>query len=138
MRTIAAIAFALMVSGAASTASEPALPCKGAPKIEGECFTIHGRLFVANGTPGVRIWRVGTTRILGVTDGDGDAEGKSLLPPSVQKLLKADPFFTDIYGDYNVCPLEIDRPGRMRTVCVESASHLLAVTRQGTIAKAHP
>ena len=40
--------------------------CRGNTDLVGECFEFHGRMFVSNGTPGVRIWPVGTKRLLGV------------------------------------------------------------------------
>lgn len=41
------------------------------------------------------------------------------------------PVHGDIYGDYEICPLEPDRPGIMRLVCISSASRL--VVRLGCI-----
>ncbi len=43
--------------------------CKSDPDIVGVCFTVHGRLSAWNGAPTMRIWRIGTKRILGVHDG---------------------------------------------------------------------
>src|SRR5437879_3200137 len=43
----------------------PSATCKSDPDPVGACFTVHGRLFFANGGP-PRIWRIGTDRILGV------------------------------------------------------------------------
>jgi len=90
---------------------------------------IHGRLFVGNGTPSVRIVRIGTTRILGVLDRQSQPEGDEVVPSSVDVLLNPDPFFIDVYGDYEVCPFDRTQFGRMQMVCIESASHLIAQHR---------
>lgn len=95
--------------------------CKGNPEVVGECFTVHGRLFASNGTPSIRIWRVGTKRILGVTDGGGpETPG---IPDNLSKRFRA--FENQIYGDFAVCPFSKEKPGEMRSVCIESASHLV-------------
>src|ERR1700754_4715838 len=46
----------------ALTASDP-----GAPRL---CRTVHGRISAANGNPSIRIWVVGTKRMLGVGSQD--------------------------------------------------------------------
>jgi hypothetical protein len=38
----------------------------------GPCFTIHGRMYAANGSPSYRIWIVGSNRIFGVHEGIGE------------------------------------------------------------------
>ena len=37
---------------------------------------------------------------------------------------------SDIYGDYEICPLERDRLGHMRSVCVSSGSRLVVQDRE--------
>ena len=111
-------------------AAEAGQTCRTSHNLVGACFTVHGRLFVSNGTPSVRIFRIGTTLIFGVLDRQSQAEGNEEVPPSVDALLKPDPFFTDVYGDYEVCPFDRTELGRMQTVCIESASHLVAQHRQ--------
>ena len=82
------------------------------------CYSVHGRLFAANGTPSFRIWPVGTRRLLGV---HGD-----MLPPELGGA-RAPSMGTDgdvaVYGDFTVCPLTHDRPGHMRMVTVTAISH---------------
>ena len=34
--------------------------------------------------------------------------------------------FTQIYGDYEVCPLTRERPGWMQMVCIASGSRMVA------------
>jgi hypothetical protein len=43
--------------------------CKTNPKVVGACYTVHGRATFGPGTPALRIWPVGTKRMLGVTAG---------------------------------------------------------------------
>jgi len=40
--------------------------CKNNPQIGGACFSVHGRLSAYNGAPSLRIWPIGTHRLLGV------------------------------------------------------------------------
>jgi hypothetical protein len=95
----------------------------------GGCFEVHGRLAIWNGTPSVRIWPVGTRRELGVVAPDGDAAGDPLLPGPVATLIQAAPDHTAVFGDYRVCPLSRDKPGRMRIVYIAGASRLRAERR---------
>jgi hypothetical protein len=88
--------------------------CKADPDIVEACFTIHGRLHVWNGSPSLRIWHVGTKRMLGVLD-------DFPLPESLDSY---DLLNGELWGDFEVCPFAKDRPGAMRMVCVESASRL--------------
>jgi hypothetical protein len=94
--------------------------CKGNPALVGACYVIHGRATYGNGTPALRIWPVGTKRMLGVTSGQfaDDAED-----PIVPKNLRFDPS-QRAYGDCEVCPFTVERPGHMQMVCVQSAKNL--------------
>ena len=70
------------------------------------------------------IWLVGTKRVVAVNKG---------MPEMLLKYLDmASPEHSDIYGDYEICPLERDRPGYMRSVCVSSASRLVVQNRDRT------
>jgi hypothetical protein len=101
--------------------------CRSSPLLVGQCFTVHGRLSIANGSPGVRIWRVGTKRMLGVMDGQGHPLfDLTYLPPEIRKLIPADVDRTAIYGDYTVCPFTRERAGWMPSVCIADATHLVA------------
>jgi hypothetical protein len=125
-----ALAVLVMLSSTAALAAEAGQTCRTSHNLVGACFSVHGRLFVANGTPSVRIFGIGTRRILGVLDRQSEAEGNEVIPPSVNALLEPDPFFIDVYGDYEVCPFDRTQLGRMQTVCIESASHLIAQRHQ--------
>ena len=87
--------------------------CKTDPDIVDACFTVHGRLDFWNGNPTVRIWRVGTRRILGTRD-----------DPLPANLAKEMDWGVEAWGDFTVCPFTKERPGVMRTVCIESAENV--------------
>jgi hypothetical protein len=88
--------------------------CKTDPDIIGACFTVHGRLSAWNGTPPMRIWRVGTKRVLGVPN--------EILPEEVANRMD---WGIEAYGDFMVCPFTQERPGEMQMVCIESAENVI-------------
>jgi hypothetical protein len=95
--------------------------CDHAPAPVGDCRAVRGRLSVTKGTPDVRIWPVGTKRLLGVSG----LEEHPFVPDRLLAKIKA----TDaIFGDFVVCPLTPERPGEMQLVCVQSASNLVVRT----------
>jgi hypothetical protein len=93
--------------------------CKGNPDVVDQCFKVHGRARIVNGT-GMVIWRIGTDRLLGVEDDEN-------IPPNLSKALFKydDKWSSDVYGDFEVCPLTKRKPEEMQMVCVASASHLI-------------
>ena len=42
--------------------------CREHPQLVSSCFKVRGRLAVYNGAPALRIWKIGTTRMLGVSE----------------------------------------------------------------------
>lgn len=108
--------------GAVSNAvATPPPPCKGSPKLVGACYTVHGRATYGPGTPALRIWPVGTRRMLGVTAGKvaDDAD-----EPIVPKNFVIETGKREAWGDFEVCPFTPERTGTMQMVCVESVQHL--------------
>ncbi len=99
--------------------AESKRPCKANPYQVAPCFTVHGRLTINVGSPSARIWRIGTKRILGVSERYSQVRQ---VPQSLEEKLKPD---VAIYGDFEVCPFTKDRPGEMQLVCIESASNLV-------------
>ncbi|PYQ60406.1 MAG: hypothetical protein DMF58_08295 [Acidobacteria bacterium] len=83
-----------------------------------DCFAVHGRLYVANGTPSIRIWPVKTDRILGVTPD----ESPSALPDPLPRYVSFD---NRIYADFRVCSDEPERRGRMRMVSIASVNKVV-------------
>ena len=87
------------------------------------CQTVHGRMYLANGTPSVRIWIVGTTRLLGVLQQDQRFDD---LPRNIRTTWAAhgDEWSSYLFGNFRVCPIERDRPGWMRLVNVVGGAAL--------------
>src|SRR5262245_15868023 len=70
------------------------------------CELIHGRLWLANGGRPVRVWEVGSKRVL-------SEEGDSNWDPLISRYLR---FGSNLYGDFEICALAQDEPGHMRPV----------------------
>ena len=86
------------------------------PQVEA-CFKSHGRLSSQNGIA-LMIWLIGTKRIVAVQN--------TQIPSFVFKYLElTSPDHSYIYGDFEICPLEKARPGRMRATCVRSGEKLV-------------
>jgi len=86
--------------------------CAANPELVAPCFAVHGRLSFWNGAPSARIWRVGTTRMLGIH--------ADVLPPGLAPLATGTGFDTEIWGTFSVCPFTLRKPGHMQFVCIES------------------
>src|SRR5262245_19819243 len=82
-------------------------------------FTIHGRLSCYNGGSSLRIWIIGSKRMLYVAGDPTPALDR------INKVLGEDGgwFTRDIFADFTVEPLEPDKKGHMRPV------RILDVTR---------
>ena len=107
----------LLVAATFESAAGRGISCKDDPDLVGPCFTLHGMLFVANGTPSARILRLGTKRILGISE-----RRWAYMPGELEKRLTWDDV---VYGDFTVCPYSQSEPGKMQFVCVESGSRLI-------------
>ncbi len=94
--------------------------CKAHPQLSGACFEIRGRMAIYNGNPSLRIWPVGTRRLLGVLEGES-MKGYPNLPRGVLEQLSPG---KAMYADFTICPFTDDEPGVMRMVCVESAESI--------------
>src|SRR6266581_6380137 len=101
----------------AQSPTKPAVSsCSARSDLVGKCFMVHGRLSVYNGTPSIRLWPIGSRRLLGVLDpmDTSNAPGPSILPTSIKGQLDWD---KNVFGDFLVCPLTRAVPGRMQTIC---------------------
>jgi hypothetical protein len=101
--------------------------CKQHPMLSGPCYMVRGRMSLANGTPSIRIWPVGTKRILGISEGRFYLKEYANVP---DKLVQQISWDNVIFADFTVCPFTNDRPGVMRLVCVESAEHVQVTKRK--------
>ncbi len=98
--------------------------CKvGHAAVVAPCFTVHGQLRAANGTPTFRIWRLGTKRILGVDDGDDNET--PWMPAPIKQAFGKNAFDKLVYADFKVCPLSKQKPGWMQFVCITNARHVV-------------
>ena len=124
--TLIVIALLLLIVTASGSARffPQASSCRARSDVVGKCFSVHGRLSVYNGTPGIRLWPMGTKRLLGIIDPNdaSSAPGPTVLPVEIKNKLDWD---KDVLGDFLVCPLTRQQPGRMQTVCIESGKNLL-------------
>ena len=64
-------------------------------KLNGPCLTVHGRLRVYNGNPSVRIWPIGSHRLLGVATVYDNPENPLLPFPLNQGLDVETAYFGD-------------------------------------------
>jgi len=95
--------------------------CREHPQISGKCFNLRGRLSVYNGAPAIRIWRIGTRRVLGVSEQRFNLPGYRNLPEDLARELNGD---NQILADFLVCPFTRPKPGQMQLVCIESAKNV--------------
>src|SRR5215510_14332359 len=93
------------------------------------CYWTHGRFSYYNGTPAYRLWKIGTHRLLGIYSGPS-VDRRSLdnenpeLPANLRRVF--DPPNNRIFGDFEVCPLEAERPGSIQAACIEAAKDIVA------------
>lgn len=108
------------------SALSPAVPaeksCREHPQLIGKCFSVHGRLSTYNGNPAVRLWRIGTRRVLGVSDQRFSVPGYRNIPEDLAKQLDGENM---IIGDFLVCPFTRPKPAEMQLMCIESAKNLV-------------
>jgi hypothetical protein len=120
---VTVILFLPLLMAASSAQENPKnKPCKDHPSLSGPCFKIRGRMAFYNGAPALRIWPVGTDRILGISEGRFYVEGYDNVPEELVRQLTT--FDTVMFADFVVCPFTDDKPGVMRLICVESAENV--------------
>jgi hypothetical protein len=141
LRIAALFSLALILApsnGSAKDAPKRKIPCK-TPAIAASCYWTHGRLGIYNGTPSYRLWKVGTNRLLGIYSGPSVYDGPlaSLYPldnespefpanlyHTAWRAMAPNQIWPDVYADFEVCPLEPEKPGAMQAACIESAKNL--------------
>ena len=109
-------------------AGQPDKACREHPNLVAACFTVHARMRYYNGAPSVRLWPIGTDRLLGVSEGQFDIPGHQNLPVSLRETLDHQ---REIYADFVVCPFTSSEPGVMRLVCVDSATKIVTKPVEG-------
>jgi len=110
---------------AAAPQPQRKIPCK-TPENASMCYWTRGRLAFYNGNPPYRLWKIGTKRVLSIFSGpavwppqDQKDQLDPELPDSVRRLFN--PPRNRIFAEFEVCPLQAERPGWMQAVCIESA-----------------
>jgi hypothetical protein len=91
-------------------------------------FVIHGRLSAYNGNPTLRIWIVGSKRILGIMAPEGK-EG-DLVPKKILDVFDdGQGWFTrEMYADFTVEPLAPDIQEHMRPVRILDAKNVVVTS----------
>ena len=69
----------------------------------------------------MRIWKVGTKRMLGISEQRFAVDGYRNVPETIQTQLNQD---VEIFGDFLVCPFTHPKKGEMQMVCVEEGKNL--------------
>jgi len=106
------------------------IPCKLAENAA-TCYWAHGRLGLYNGNPSFRVWRIGTTKIVGIHSGPGaqsrDAEDGEHpeFPANIEELVDQVVDGHRIFADFEICPFAPERRGEMQFGCIESAKHII-------------
>jgi len=119
----------LIVSAAPGRAPKRKIACKTAENAT-SCYRTHGRLAAYNGTPTMRLWKIGTKRIMAIHSGPGFKVGDDHenldpeMPENLERALK--PFQNVVFADFEICPLEPEVAGTMQRVCIESAKKIFA------------
>jgi len=96
-------------------------PCREHPQINGPKFVIRGIMRIWNGNPSIRISKVGTRRILGVSEGNYYKEGYCNIPKLLLQKLNLK---NKIIADFVLYPFTDDKSGVMRYVCVDTAYNI--------------
>jgi hypothetical protein len=120
---------ALVAQAVPQEIAQRKIPCK-TPENAASCYWVRGRLAFYNGNPSYRIWKVGTNRILGIYSGPSRFPPRTRLdsedpefPRSINKAFR--PPNNRIFADFEVCPLDRERPGWMQDACIESAKNII-------------
>ena len=90
----------------------PLLSCQTDPDLAGACYSIRGRVGLGPNGLTMRLWQVGTEKMMNL--------GEGMLPDELSSLVTPG---TRVYANMIVCPLASGIPRTQPTVCIESASH---------------
>ena len=125
------LAWVVIVTGLQATASAAtpddvvvlSVGCKHHNSFAGSCFTFHGRVGLYEGSPDMRIWPVGSKRLLGVLPSENED-----VPDALRKLFLSIGDAAYIFGTFEACPLTSEQPGHMQYVCIRSANSMHIVS----------
>jgi hypothetical protein len=127
------IVMAVAAMGSTLAQADDTVKCAARPDLPAPCYKVRGRLNAWNGGPATeKIWVVGTKRLLAVYE---PPDGKMIAPKAIVDHLHD--FFTQIYANYEVCPLVKESPGDMSSVCIESAKNIRVESHEEVDGKDH-
>lgn len=114
---------------AQQTPAQRKIPCK-TPDNAPTCYWTRGRLGVYNGNPSFRVWRIGTTKIVGIHSGpdaqrhDPEDGEHPEFPANLERLVDQVVDGHRVFADFEICPFAPERRGEMQFGCIESAKHI--------------
>ncbi len=123
-RLIAAIGLPVLLAACQEPPPPPPPPqsqCLALISFPDDCFAVTGRVYTSTQSPRVRIRPNNSNRVMTVPD-----ELEGTLPSGLRAVLDPQKF---LLTQMTVCPLEPERVGRMRRVCVNEASVLRFIPR---------
>jgi len=124
-----AVGFVALALAATPTLVEAhaGLACENSAMKVGPCQWFRGRLNVWNGAPPLlRIWKVGTHRIVGVVGPKGFEDPDDLLD-SLQTYGDGKLVDHSLFGEFRLCPLTRRPPHHQEDVCIAKARKLTFV-----------
>jgi len=121
------------------------IPCK-TEENAAMCYWTRGRLAFYNGNPSMRLWKIGTKRILGIYSGPNSERVNSLDNENPEFPANLDHAYDEnykwqvkakargeipiagvpdpVFADFEVCALEPQHHGWMQSACIESAENI--------------
>ncbi len=87
-------------------------PCHSDPRVVGKCFSFRGRARFGANLTSMKIWMIGTQRVLGV-------RGEAPTPENLDAIFRDD-LGAEVYGIFTVCPCTPYQKGVMQFVCIDS------------------
>ena len=126
-------------AAASSSAAKRKIPCK-TPENASICYWTHGRLSYYSVNFTWLLWKIATHRLLKICDeptylsmqSTGDCAAPE-FPSDLERIYDTDwrrwkrggghgdYFPPDVFGDFEICPLERERKGERQYACIESA-----------------
>jgi hypothetical protein len=91
-------------------AGGPLLSCQSDPDLVGACYRMRGRVSVSSDGVGMRVWQVGTAKVMDLAEGMLPDELAEQVTPAMR-----------VYANMLVCPVHANGPKAPDTVCIESA-----------------
>ena len=125
MNTLRILVISFIVLSSSLSQAEELKSCKAHPLVSGACFEFRGRLAFYNGTPSMRIWPIGTNRLLGISESKYFLQGYASIPSTLVNKLK---WGNAIYANFIACPFAKQTPDTMQLICVESATNVQVKT----------